>query len=1021
MKKRQLGGKTIILSILNLLLSYVIIFSQTTTNVNSVNELNIGSAQNWLVWLDKEALWKNDTLYVPQEVDTELIGINTPTCGWENIYSKGVSSQLPVCVEEIFSDGNPEWSYHGVSWFTTKINVPKNWKNKVIRFSVEKHSTRIEIYINERLAGYDIIANTPYSCDISKYIKAGTENRIALRITNPGGQRGWNDFPLVKWGKYNFPPQHDFGGIGGDVKLLVSDKIFIEDIFIKNLLPSKANTVEVRTEISNTTTSIVKSKLTVSIQSKHDGKILFTENYPVVLNNQEKTTFTKIIKVPTATMWSVENPELYSCNISIESDNYKNTKHQLFGFRVFEVKANNNNEENYYLNGERFRHSSAIDWGYYAHHGFYPSDTMAKKSIENAKAIGHNGINFHRNMADPLLLDYADKLGLVVIEEPGGFDEVIKFYNEVGDTSIKTFAGRVMIERCLRMVKRDRNHPSVIGYILANERDIFDLLRKNTMLDMHALDDSKLIVNQSGGVPGGPAGQIPHLRPYHKKFRLDYMDDHTVGSSSRFLEEEFGTHQSANDRAKNGVFGRIDPQQHDNIIYWGEVRCYTGPDNWYNLKQQANKLPNNRSGYNFSTSTILASKIENYFIQNNLPQTGSKNILSPSDVTLQAGRGLMYTNGRLDQIIMSNNSMDGFAINGWSGGSSKLPAEHSKMMEWYSAIVDEGRNLKGPAEDYKYWNQPLQVAIFRKNGKYFNPNDVMQFGVFLINEGKLEKGDYKFNLKVKDGSGSFTHFSRDTIINVKGGDTFAQKIMESLSIKVSKEWKAGYLTIEGTVSKNGKLLASGTEQVLLKNRASYSKDFSAMSVEVYKWPAAKKALNEAGISTNSEDSQLIKKSVLIVGDLPDNENLESILKKTYKGATCLIKFDEIWAEKLHDLKLLKTPVDQWDGEQTSYWNGNGWGYIDHFISNQAVPAKSTIGTNSWEVSDNPRGFYPFESNYPQKAYGAWFARPDKLLVLIGEISYGNGKILLLPSYHVDAENAFNDLLFFNLIKSRDEN
>jgi hypothetical protein len=56
------------------------------------------------------------------------------------------------------------------------------------------------------------------------------------------------------------------------------------------------------------------------------------------------------------------------------------------------------------------------------------------------------------------------------------------------------------------------------------------------------------------------------------------------------------------------------------------------------------------------------------------------------------------------------------------------------------------------------------------------------------------------------------------------------------------------------------------------------------------------------------------------------------------------------------------------------------------------------------------------SNYPQKAYGGWFARPDVVLVLFGEIEYGNGKIILAPSYPVDDDNAFNDMLFFNMIK-----
>ena len=172
----------------------------------------------------------------------------------------------------------------------------------------------------------------------------------------------------------------------------------------------------------------------------------------------------------------------------------------------------------------------------------------------------------------------------------------------------------------------------------------------------------------------------------------------------------------------------------------------------------------------------------------------AKSIQSPGDVTLQAGRGLMHIDGRLDQIIMSNNSMDGFAINGWSGGSGVLPEGQNEILEWYSAITDEGRNLKGPAMDYKNWNRPLQIAIFRKNGKYFNAGEKIRLEADLINEGLLASGDYELVLKVKDGDGNYTDYNKTIAFRVEGGDTYAQHISDDLDVTVSPYWKAGYLT-----------------------------------------------------------------------------------------------------------------------------------------------------------------------------------------------------------------------------------
>ena len=116
-------------------------------------------------------------------------------------------------------------------------------------------------------------------------------------------------------------------------------------------------------------------------------------------------------------------------------------------------------------------------------------------------------------------------------------------------------------------------------------------------------------------------------------------------------------------------------------------------------------------------------------------------------------------------------------------------------------------------------------------------------------------------------------------------------------------------------------------------------------------------------------------------------------------------------------------IENWGGIQTSFWNGNGSSYIDVFGGSQAK--SGIISTRSWEASGNPRGFYPFSSDYKLKTYGLYFAHQFKTnpkfseqtntLVTYGEIQYGKGRILLNISYWVDNNNAFCDLLFYNIL------
>lgn len=369
----------------------------------------------------------------------------------------------------------------------------------------------------------------------------------------------------------------------------------------------------------------------------------------------------------------------------------------------------------------------------------------------------------------------------------------------------------------------------------------------------------------------------------------------------------------------------------------------------------------------------------------------------------------MYIDGRLGQSIMTSDSEDGYAINGWSSGPQMPDA-------WDSAICDEGRNLKGVAGDFAYWTRELQIAILRQNGKYFNVNGIAQFDVYLINEGKLAAGSYTLKLRVKDGDGNYTSYTNDSPVNVTGGDTFAQKFLDNVSITMNSGWKGGQITVEGKLYNGSTEVANGAEQVLLRNRSSYYSKLSPFTGAVYSWAAAKTAITDTGVSVSDFLTGLGTLKYIAAGSVPDSATLDNMLQRVSNSGTLLIvKFDSNWATTLYNKGILAQNVTSWGGAQSGGWNGNVWGYLDHFTGGQAVPSVGTIGTNSWEVPGDPNGFYPFESSYTKGAYGFSFGRNNYLYVLIGTINYGSGKILLDATYQIDGNNVFNDLLFYNFI------
>ena len=988
------------------LIIFILLFFLTSDIFSQRNDITI-SGSGWKVWLDTNASWKNDSLYLPSQVNIPLMPVNTPSCGWNELYNNnGINCSIPATVEEYFAKGNPTWVYNGVSWFWKKINIPSNWKGEKIRIHFDETRMRAEVYINNKLAAYDLVSETPWEADISQYLDFGKENIIAVRITNPGGQRGWEDMNEITWGKYSIPASHDFGGISGPVHLIATQDVFIENVFIKNMLPANEKKIQVITSIKNCSVFLKTVKLKIDISPYPKGDVIFSKTIDVTAKINSSTLSSMDIEIPNAKLWNINDPNLYSCNVSIIGNELNDAISEQFGFRVFEVKKSSDGQTNFYFNGKRFRHKSAIDWGYYAGNGLYASNEMSKKSVQAAKAIGHNGINFHRCIGEPNVFKYADELGLYLYEEPGGFHAGQQGYL-IKDS---TFMGKIMEEKCRRMAIRDRNHPSLIIHNLCNEDNFWNSLRERVMRTINEINPTVMVCNSSGGYiydifQGTSSNFINHIRPYEKNIRNDYEDNHTVEDQCTgvFHDPFLFAHQ----------------YQTSNLQYWGEVHCYAGPDNWY----AAAEMMKNKPSWDVNYFNPLHDKIIEYFKNNNLPNCGSGIIKTPDDVTKQAGRGMMYINGRAAQNILSLNMPDGFAINGWSG-TSQCAEGPNKGGYWSSSILDEARNIKGIAEDYAYWTRDLQIVIKRMNGKYFSPDDVGLFKFILINENKLNAGDYKLEIKIKDGDGKYTSFFTEIPVKVDGGDVFAQDIRD-VSIKF-RNWNGGYLTIEAKLKKDNLIVADGKEQILLSNRKSFNDNISAFRGAVYKWDAAKKAIQDAMIPVVDYQQGLGKLSYICAGNIPDAASFDSILIRVKNdGTSLIIPFNKEWAKTFATKGLLAEVPNFSPCKIEGCWYGNGWGYLDYFISDQVVPGGSTIGINSWELGDIsrnpktiPQGFWPFKTNNPDcktKAYGAFFARPDQLLVLIGEIIYGKGKITLDAAYTVDDNNAFSDMLFYNFI------
>ena len=954
-----------------------------------------GEDSVWKIWMDTEAQWENDTLFLPDQNVISKLRYNPPTCGWEKFYAeKGKACSLPTTVEEQFGTDN-RWTYHGVSWYWREFDLPENWRDRKIFLDLGQFNHRVEVFVNNILVGYDAVALLPYRCDVTGALKYGGKNKLAVRVTSSGGSRGWEDYKEVKWGRNRILPTKDYSGIGGEVKLIAVPDTYIDDVFVKNLQPARANNIDVQTTVVNTGNQDVASRYSLSVIEKRTGKIYYENEFSCILQPGENI-LTRNLSVKDAHLWDCDHPEIYLCRIRLVNKSGTDEYLQDFGFRVFEIKEADGKYD-FYLNGNRIRFRSAIDWGIYAFNGLFPEKDVAKRSIEAVKAVGHNSLNFHRRAGDIPLFENADTLGVYLYEEPGSFHSGGQGYNIEPDP----FMRGQMYERLRRMVKRDRNHPSLLIYSLVNEDMVWSSAREMAMRLIHSMDNTRLILNSSGGSSGRVDEEnkrgIHHIPPYGNEIQRNYLDFHTAFSTKQLMETDLVP------KTETNHFSVADSA----ILYWGEVRCYAGTFNYPLLAKQGAHT----GGYDYSMYLSQTEKLKDLYGRCSFGPA----VRDLYDITRLAAKGQYYTDGRLGQVIMCNDHEDGYAVNGWSPGPDM-------KAEWSSAITDQNRNLNASGSEMAYWNRPLQVALIRQNGKYFNCNDTVHIKICIVNENKIPEGDYRLSIQIKDGAGKVRK-TDGCPVRIKGGNVFAQTVQEDYVFIPDEEWRAGYVTVTGRLYKNDELVTDGAEQVLLRNRLSQKYRFKGKRIMLENWPAAETALRESGIKTCKVIPGIA--GLILAGKRTTPEKLDLILEKVKAGSNLVLQTDSLMGVLLYEKGLLDKPITVWGGLQTPHWIGNGSSYIEDFVEGNAVPSGNVISTRSWEAVGDPKGFYPFSSAYPLHIHGLYVAHQfrrkqaftdnNNVLVTYGEITYGKGKILLNSSYNVDEDNVFCDMLFYNMI------
>jgi beta-glucuronidase len=389
--------------------------------------------------MDLSGVWKF-------KVDSLAIGEKEH---WFDGLKKSRSIAVPGSWNDQFDDIR---DYLDVAWYEKSTFVPGSWKGQKVFIRVGSANYFSKLWVNGIPVGQHEGGNLPYAFDISSLIKWDTENRISVEIENvlkpsrvpTGGVSGGllSSFPKAN---FDFFP---FAGLQRIVWLYsVPATSCIRDITVKTSCQDKTGLVDIRVDATGKANS---------------GKVILSgngQNFEAPFQ-VGKGTATVQVKIPDVRLWSVEDPFMYSVSVTI-SEGSRKVDHYSLETGVRTITATN---KQILLNGK-----PVFLKGFGKHEDFpifgrgtaYP---VMIKDFSLLKWVGANSFRTSHYPYDEEYMNMADRQGILVIDE---IPAVGLFFH--GDTSDLRLRQAICRQYINELVARDKNHPSVIIWSLANE------------------------------------------------------------------------------------------------------------------------------------------------------------------------------------------------------------------------------------------------------------------------------------------------------------------------------------------------------------------------------------------------------------------------------------------------------------------------------------------------------------------------------------------------------------------------
>lgn len=347
--------------------------------------------------------------------------------------------------------------YQGPGWYKTTLDIENPYKDGRIVLDFEGAGQKTKVYVYTTLVGEHVGGYDGWSVDITEAVNTFmADDKLMKRFKGkvPLSIRCDNsrDVEMIPSDLSDF---NVYGGLYRYLNLVYLPKASFEQIRLEPQLSAnrKEGTLRVKASFYNPE-DIRKAHVTVSVYDANRRQI-FTRSLENVLPLGDQ--FLTEVSIKNPTLWDVDSPNLYTCELSIEAEGQTLTTEERFGFRQTEFKE----KGPFFLNGRRLLLRGTHRHEDHAGVGQAMTEEMMRTEMKLMKDMGVNFIRLGHYQQSDIILQLCDELGILV------WEEIPWCRGGLGGETYKDQARRMLAN----MINQHHNHPSVIIWGLGNEND----------------------------------------------------------------------------------------------------------------------------------------------------------------------------------------------------------------------------------------------------------------------------------------------------------------------------------------------------------------------------------------------------------------------------------------------------------------------------------------------------------------------------------------------------------------------